>query len=101
MFVSRNLDRACMIHRNAGGEKETKREREGVGSFIVFDIIKWLIPCFCALIIQFRANVKANILSGNQLLVFGYGYRANYPIENDIKVRRRDVYDSIEELIDQ
>lgn len=57
--------------------------------------------CITFLCLQFRTNVKANILAGNQLLAFAYGYRANYPIENDIKIRRRDVYDSIEELIDQ
>lgn len=50
---------------------------------------------------QFRANVKANVLSGNQLIAFAYGYRANYPIENDIKIKRRDIYDSMEEVIDQ
>ncbi|XP_031636177.1 uncharacterized protein LOC116349063 [Contarinia nasturtii] len=48
----------------------------------------------------FRANVKANVLSANQLLAFAYGYRANYPIENDIRIKRRDVYDSMVELID-
>ncbi|XP_055315513.1 uncharacterized protein LOC129575653 [Sitodiplosis mosellana] len=49
----------------------------------------------------FRTNIKANVLSPtNQLLAFAYGYRANYPIENDIKIKRRDVYDSMEELID-
>lgn len=50
---------------------------------------------------QFRANIKANVLSANQVLAFAYGFRANYPIENDIRIRRRDVYDSMEELIDQ
>lgn len=54
------------------------------------------------ILLQFRANVKANILAPpNQLLAFAYGYRANYPIENDIKIKRRDVYDSMQELIDQ
>lgn len=53
------------------------------------------------LVFQFRGTVKANALSVNQILAFSYGYRANYPIENDRKIRRRDVYDSMEELIDQ
>lgn len=51
--------------------------------------------------LQFRANVKANVLSANQILAFAYGYRANYPIENDIRIKRRDVYDSMEEIFDQ
>lgn len=51
--------------------------------------------------LQFRANVKANVLTANQLLAFAYGYRANYPIENERRVRRSDVYDAIEELIGQ
>lgn len=50
---------------------------------------------------QFRANVKANVLSANQLIAFAYGFRANYPIENKRNIRRRDVYESMEELIDQ
>lgn len=50
---------------------------------------------------QFRANVKANVLSYNQLLAFSYGFRANFPIENSIKMKRRDVLNSMEELIDQ
>lgn len=52
--------------------------------------------------LQFRANVKANVLSPqNQILAFAYGYRANYPIENDIRLKRRDVHDSMEEIFDQ
>lgn len=48
-----------------------------------------------------RANIKANVFEGNQLVAFAYGYRANYPIENDRKIRRRDVYDGMEEIIMQ
>lgn len=45
--------------------------------------------------------MKANVLTTNQILAFAYGYRANYPIENERRARRSDVYDSIEELIGQ
>lgn len=51
--------------------------------------------------LKLRANVKANVLSVNQVIAFAYGFRANYPIENDIRIKRRDVYDSMEEIMDQ
>lgn len=50
---------------------------------------------------QFRANVKENMLGKNQIMAYAYGYRANYPIENGIRAKRSEVYDTIEELISQ
>ncbi|CAD7077436.1 unnamed protein product [Hermetia illucens] len=49
----------------------------------------------------FRANVKDNVIKVNTLWAHAFGYRANYPIENDKKYRpfRRDVYDTIEDLL--
>lgn len=50
---------------------------------------------------QFRSNIKANVLSANQIIAFAYGFRANYPIENDRKIHRRDIYDSVEEMMNK
>lgn len=56
---------------------------------------------FLSIHLQFRANVKENMLGKNQIMAYAYGYRANYPIENGIRAKRSEVYDTIEELISQ
>lgn len=55
--------------------------------------------------IQFRVNVRDNILKVNQIFAHGFGFRANIdllqPMRPKHKVRRREVYDTLEELINQ
>lgn len=67
--------------------------------FVSIDITTGHCKCSLSLFFQFRANIKANLLSINQVIAFAYGFRANYPIENDRKIRRRDVYESVEEMM--
>ncbi|XP_075164458.1 uncharacterized protein LOC142237024 [Haematobia irritans] len=51
---------------------------------------------------QFRANVKNNIIPKPTIWAHGYGFRCNYPIENDRKVRpfRRDTYEVLGDLME-
>lgn len=54
---------------------------------------------------QFRVNVKDNIIKVNQIFAHGFGFRANIdllqPMRPNHKIRRREVYDTLEELINQ
>ncbi|XP_059217789.1 uncharacterized protein LOC106088879 [Stomoxys calcitrans] len=49
----------------------------------------------------FRVNVKNNIIPKPTIWAHGYGFRCNYPIENDRKVRpfRRDTYEVLGDLM--
>jgi hypothetical protein len=55
--------------------------------------------------IQFRVNVKDNVIKVNQIFAHGFGFRANIdllqPMRPKHKIRRREVYDTLEELINQ
>jgi hypothetical protein len=54
---------------------------------------------------KFRINVRDNIIKVNQIFAHGFGFRANIdllqPMRPKHKVRRREVYETIEELINQ
>lgn len=52
-------------------------------------------------VLQFRANIKDNLLKSNNLWGQAYGYRANFVIENRRRMKRSEVYDTISELISQ
>lgn len=54
-------------------------------------------------IIQFRVNVKNNIVRRPVIWAHGYGLRCNYPIENGKRVRpvRRDTYATLGDLMDK
>lgn len=60
---------------------------------------------FLSHLVQFRVNIKDNILQVNQIFAHAFGFRANIdllqPQRPGHKVRRRDVYQTIEELINQ
>ncbi|XP_037037189.1 uncharacterized protein LOC119074850 isoform X2 [Bradysia coprophila] len=49
----------------------------------------------------FRANIKDNIVKVNQFWAQSYGFRANFPIENQKRTKRSDVYDTLSDLINQ
>ncbi|XP_061400294.1 uncharacterized protein LOC133336017 [Musca vetustissima] len=51
----------------------------------------------------FRVNVKNNIIPKPTIWAHGYGFRCNYPIENNREARpfRRDTYDVLRELMDR
>lgn len=50
-------------------------------------------------------NVKDNIIKNNQIFAHGFGFRANIdllqPMRPNHKIRKREVYDTLEELINQ
>ncbi|KAG4065082.1 hypothetical protein HA402_007479 [Bradysia odoriphaga] len=50
---------------------------------------------------MFRANIKDNIIQVNQFWAQAYGFRANFPIENQKRTKRSDVYDTLSDLINQ
>lgn len=54
---------------------------------------------------QFRVNVKDNIIKVNQIFAHAFGFRANIdllqPQRPSHKIRRREVYETMEELINQ
>ncbi|XP_073820075.1 uncharacterized protein [Musca autumnalis] len=51
----------------------------------------------------FRFNVKNNVIPGSTIWANGWGFRCNYPIENNEVTRpfRRDTYDLLGELMDR
>lgn len=55
---------------------------------------------------QFRINVKDNVIKNNQIFAHAFGFRANIDLLQPIRpephrMRRREVYDTLEELINQ
>ena len=54
---------------------------------------------------QFRVNVKDNIIKNNQIFAHGFGFRANIdllqPMRPKSKIRKREVYNTLEELMNQ
>lgn len=55
---------------------------------------------------QFRINVKDNIIRVNQIFAHAFGFRANIDLLQPVrlephKIRRREVYETLEELINQ
>lgn len=57
------------------------------------------------LLLQFRINIKDNVLKVNQIWAHAYGFRQNFdipfPLPKQYKVRRRDVHDSLELMLNQ
>lgn len=51
--------------------------------------------------LQFRINMKENVLKSVTFWSRGYGYRANFNIENKRRIKRSMVYDTITDLINQ
>lgn len=55
--------------------------------------------------LQFRVNVKDNIVKVNQIFAHAFGFRANIdllqPQRPNHKIKRREVYETLEELINQ
>lgn len=53
----------------------------------------------------FRMNIKDNILKVNQIWAHAYGFRQNFdipfPLPKQYKVRRRDVHDTVETMLNQ
>lgn len=62
-----------------------------IAGFLYFNLV--------IVFLQFRANIKDNVIQSYQFWAQSYGYRANFPIENRRRVRRSEVYDTLEELI--
>jgi hypothetical protein len=55
---------------------------------------------------QFRVNVKDNVIKNNQIFAHALGFRANIDLLQPVvpephRVRRREVYETLEELINQ
>lgn len=54
---------------------------------------------------QFRINVKDNIIKVNQIFAHAFGFRANIdllqPERKTHKIRRREIYETLETLINQ
>lgn len=60
------------------------------------------------MISQFRINVRDDIIRNNPIFSHGWGFRANIdvlqpyrPMPEARRIRRRDVYGTLEELINQ